>query len=163
MMSLLEAKEFALAREVVELSLVHLRAQGTRGQEGLVLWAGVQHGSIVRVESALVPPQIAIRNEEGVCVVVDGQALHKVNVWLFEKRLTLVGQIHSHPGAAYHSATDDAFSIVTALGGVSVVLPEFARHGFDYASSAVYRLVGPGRWLPIKPHCIPHLLRIEDA
>jgi len=34
-------------------------------------------------------------------------------------------QVHSHPGAAFHSATDDRYPIINTPGFLSLVIPEF--------------------------------------
>ncbi|HEY2053445.1 MAG TPA: hypothetical protein VGH14_05875 [Solirubrobacterales bacterium] len=78
---------------------------------------------------------------------VDGDALHELNLWLYEHHETLAVQVHAHPTDAFHSETDDAFPIVTALGGFSIVAADFARKGLLCADTAVYRLSREG-WLP---------------
>lgn len=70
--------------------------------------------------------------------------MHELNATLFQTREVLVVQIHSHPGDAYHSETDDAYPIVTALGGISIVVADFCKHGIIDKSSALYRLTKEG-------------------
>jgi hypothetical protein len=98
-----------------------------------------------------VPRQRSYKTPDGLIVRVEGEALHKLNVWLYEKRQLLGVQIHAHPSAAFHSATDDAFPIVTALGGISIVAADFCRSGLLTAQTAVYRLNASG-WaeVPLK-------------
>lgn len=55
------------------------------------------------------------------------------NDWLtdFWKRLagtkrSVKAQIHTHPGEAFHSASDDRWPIVSQAGFISIVLPNFA-------------------------------------
>lgn len=63
-------------------------------------------------------------------------------------------QVHTHPGAAYHSATDDSFPMLTTSGFLSLVIPRFAEGlvGFDEAFLA--RIDAEGRWreVPIANH-----------
>ena len=79
---------------------------------------------------------------------VDGPELHRLNVWLYEARQVVGVQVHSHPGAAYHSETDDAYPIATLDGSLSIVLPFFGRDGFGSTDVAVYRL-GQDGWLEL--------------
>ncbi len=65
---------------------------------------------------------------------------------LYERRLTLLLQVHSHPGEAYHSSTDDRFPIVTINGGLSIVVPDFGFGSFSIDDWAVYRLAAGGAW-----------------
>lgn len=58
-------------------------------------------------------------------------------------------QIHTHPGSAFHSPTDDEFPIVHNPGFLSLVVPNFALGsvGFD---GAYLSEIGPeGRWREI--------------
>ena len=75
---------------------------------------------------------------------VKGEELHKLNAWLYTAEQVLAVQIHCHPGEAYHSETDNRFPIVTAVGGASVVVPDFCRHGLLTQGTAVYRLSDKG-------------------
>jgi len=79
-------------------------------------------------------------------VVVDGPELHRINVWLYEHEMTLIAQIHSHPTDAYHSETDDAIPIITTPGGLSLVVPDFARGPADLTTYAIFRLSESGDW-----------------
>ena len=84
-------------------------------------------------------------------MLVSGEALFKVNKILYERDEILGGQVHTHPTSAFHSSTDDHYPLVTLLGALSLVLPDFARHApNDIAMWAWYRMTDYGRWLPAK-------------
>ncbi len=83
------------------------------------------------------------------------------DAWLdgFWRRLADEGQgvrvqCHTHPGAAYHSATDDAFPILATPGFLSLVFPRFATGpvGFDLAFLARVDERGGWREVPIAEH-----------
>ena len=38
--------------------------------------------------------------------------LSKLNAWLYEHRLSVILQVHTHPGAAFHSSTDDRWPTI---------------------------------------------------
>jgi len=57
----------------------------------------------------------------------------------------LIAQVHSHPTEAYHSEADDRFAIVTAEGGLSLVVPNFGNAPLDPRLWAIYRLTC-GEW-----------------
>jgi hypothetical protein len=62
-----------------------------------------------------------------------------------------LARIHSHPGRAFHSPTDDANPGLTAEGAVSIVVPYFGlglRLGLE--ACAMFRL-RRGRWVPCSP------------
>jgi hypothetical protein len=148
---------FSISKDIVAKTEDSLRAAGRDGYELFVLWSGEEEGSCFRVRTAHVPKQISFRRKGGLSVRVEGEALHKLNVWLFEHEETLGAQVHAHPTDAYHSETDDTFPIVTVLGGLSIVVPDFCRGGL-FAGSAAYRLSRDGWSEASRP--ISQLLRV---
>lgn len=139
----------------------HLRNAGRRGLEGFTLWAGELEGEEFHVRETIIPSQTPLQLPSGVCVRVDAEELHRLNVWLFNRKLTLLAQLHSHPEEAYHSPTDDTFPIATSLGSLSLVVPNFARQPFSLARCAVYRLLQNG-WTRLPPYEVEHLIRIIE-
>jgi hypothetical protein len=53
--------------------------------------------------------------------------MHQLWVELARSGRSLRAQIHTHPGAAGHSACDDAYPAVHTAGFVSLVVPRFAH------------------------------------
>jgi hypothetical protein len=86
----------------------------------------------------------------GVCVVVEGQALHALNVWLHKNGERLIAQVHSHPTHAFHSPMDDDYAVVTKPGSLSLVVPDFAVRPFSVGDCAIFRLSGQGKWIEVK-------------
>ncbi len=145
----LDIDRAVVPRSVLDATMAHLRAAGATGREGFVIWAGVRSETTMHMLECIVPTQAAYRGEKGVCVVIDGDALFHLNVYLHEKGMLLFAQVHSHPTDAYHSETDDMYAVVTTLGGLSLVVPNFARAAPTPADWAAYRLTGPARWTPL--------------
>lgn len=150
---LLGVQEFILPRSRVLLPTVEaLRIAGRRGEEAFVVWTGLEEdeGRRLRFVRAIRPPQIACRTHLGLRVHVDGSALDVINRGCYARGEILAGQIHTHPGEAYHSELDDHRPLVTLLGGLSVVVPHFAQQADqDHAGWAWYRLAGPAWWQPV--------------
>jgi hypothetical protein len=140
----------------------HLRRVGLRGLEGFALWAGELDGDSFLVRATIIPEQRGLRSDLGVCVVVGGDELHRVNVWLYERRMTLIAQLHSHPDEAYHSTTDDTYPIATTTGSLSLVVPNFAREPFSLADCAAYRLLPPRGWVELSGEEADQLIAFED-
>lgn len=128
----------------------HFRARGELGCEGVALWVGRPTGAVFLVSDVVLPAQSGIKSDEGLAYVVESHALHRLNVWLHKEELRLIAQIHSHPGEAYHSETDDLFPIVTTAGGFSLVVPYFGRGLPSLAQFAAYRLSDNG-WREMPP------------
>lgn len=162
MSGLADVRTVSVPRTAVATLHDHLRKVGCHGHEGMGLWVGVRQDGHFTVRDAVIPAQRHIRTAEGVCVVMDADELHRLNVWLFKNRLTLLAQIHSHPGRAYHSKMDDETSVATAVGCLSLVVPDFAAAPFDLGRTAAYRLDAEGRWIELKRPDLMRLITITD-
>lgn len=118
----------------------HFRDMGRQGCEGVALWVGRISDSNFEVTETVIPKQKGIRSDDGLAYVVEEAELRRLNVWLYEQNLRLIAQLHSHPAAAYHSETDDLYPIMTTVGGLSIVVPDFAAGPPDIEQCATYRL-----------------------
>ena len=147
-MSLVDVDRLLVPRLVVEETDRGLRHAASSGNECFVLWSGVLLGRTFDVRACHVPRQTRYRLASGLLVRIDGPELHRLNRWLFDNGQMLGVQVHSHPGAAYHSETDDTFPIVTTLGGLSIVVPFFCRDGVLGAGVVTYRLERSG-WIEV--------------
>jgi hypothetical protein len=149
--ALAEVNRLELPPGLLEQTASVLQRFGAEGNEGFLLWVGDIKGTVGRVRGSIVPPQNSIQSENGVGYFVTGDTLFAVNRYLSEHRLRLLAQVHSHPTEAYHSEADDAYAIVTAEGGFSVVVPYFGRGPARIEDWAVYRLVG-AHWTRLALH-----------
>ena len=160
-MNLASITTIQIPPDLVEHTDRALRDVGTRRREAFVLWSGIPAGEDrVRIRAVHVPEQTSYSFESGLCVRVEGPELHRLNVWLYENTQILTVQIHTHPTEAYHSETDDAYPIVTALGGVSIVVPDFCKRGLLGSGVATYRLNRNG-WTELPRGALSKLLEVD--
>jgi len=138
-----------------------MRTVGASGREGLVLWVGRREGTTFVVSELVIPEQRGIRTMDGVCVIIEGTVLARLNVELYRRQLQLIAQVHSHPESAYHSKTDDDYAIATKIGCLSLVVPNFAVRPFSLSESAVYRLNASGQWLELSHRKVSQLILIS--
>lgn len=153
-------QQFYVPRNICDETDGQLREAGQGGHERFVLWSGTIVGTSFHVRTMHVPRQTAYKLNEGLCIRVEGSELHRLNVWLFEHQERLAIQVHSHPTDAYHSDTDDTYPIVTTRGGLSLVVPYFARSGVRGPLTALYRLRMTG-WEELTPDAAARLLQLE--
>jgi hypothetical protein len=137
-------QRFSVTRELLAETERALRRAGVEGYELFVLWSGVVDDDELAVRTCHVPKQTSSKTSRGLMVRVEGEALHELNLWLYEHDEVLAAQVHAHPTDAFHSDTDDTFPIVTEIGGLSLVVPDFARRGVMTDGSAAYRLSDAG-------------------
>ena len=151
-----------LAGEVAQSSTA-LKLAGEQHSEGIALWAGYQKEDVFLVTNLVIPRQTGYRGDDGVCAVIEGPELRRIGLELYKAGRQLFAQIHSHPTDAYHSATDDEYAIVTTMGGLSLVVPDFAIRPFDLDEYATYRLSEKGSWEEISLGDVSRLIQIVEA
>jgi hypothetical protein len=145
---------YEVPEDVLAATVRVLHETGKERHEAFVLWGGVvsADGRVLTVTNAVRPAQTATRSDDGLLVVVDGDALFQINKLFYGRGELLVGQVHTHPGAAYHSSTDDEHPLVTLIGAVSLVIPDFGRNGLAGRERwAWYRLQARGVWHELDP------------
>jgi hypothetical protein len=157
-----QVRQVHVDADIIRMTLETLQKFGAQHVEGLVLWLGDVEAGQARVIRALVPDQKSFSTESGLGYFVSGKALFNLNRALADSGLRLIAQIHSHPREAYHSDADDRYAIVTADGGLSLVVPDFGRAAADPAEWAVYRLTN-GRWRELSSDEIRALVCIDEA
>lgn len=145
-MTLQHIDRFIVPRNLVSETERALREAGIDGYELFVLWSGKKDASTFKVQTCHVPKQESYKLETGLCVRVDGDELHRLNIWLYGSGEILGVQVHAHPTDAFHSDTDDSYPIVATLGGLSIVAANFCRDGLLTEETALYRLQKKG-WL----------------
>ncbi len=144
-MELADAERLLVGIDLVDETWRAVSRFGEMGCEGLALWLGELGDGVAQVTEVLVPPQVPLREEGGVGYFVPGDTLARLNRELYARRVRLLAQVHSHPGEAYHSTTDDRYAVVTEEGGFSLVIPWFGRLR-PFQECALFRLEG-GRWI----------------
>src|SRR5690242_1355523 len=60
-------------------------------------------------------------------------------------------QMHTHPGRAYHSTTDDRYPMVGTAGFISIVVPWFAGRRIKPSDLYVCELTPDGTWQALDP------------
>lgn len=160
-MSLADVRTFRVPQPILETTEDALRGAGDDGYELFVLWSGVIRDDALDVLTPHVPKQTSYRTSDGLLVRVEGAALHKLNKWLYRAKEILAVQLHAHPHEAYHSVTDDAYPIVTALGSLSIVAPDFARRGIMTSGTTAFRLTERG-WDELAPAALKHAVEIVE-
>lgn len=153
-------RSITVSRAVVNEVHNHLHAVGREGLEGVGFWAGSLRETVFEVDVAYVPKQLSGRMGGGVLVLISGDELFRMNTWLHRSGKTIIAQLHSHPGSAYHSDTDDEFAVITQSGALSIVVPDYAKEAFDLRRLAVYRLSTSGKWQQLPANDVEGLITI---
>lgn len=137
---------FRVASELLDATAEALAEIGEEAVEGVVVWVGRQPvGDVVEVARAVVPGQVAFRSEDGLAVMIPDSAVSELILSLDDSEFIPI-RVHSHPGEAYHSGTDDLNRLLGHKGAISIVVPYFARRGMDLSTCSVNELDDDFRW-----------------
>ncbi|TAU37392.1 hypothetical protein ELG97_32105 (plasmid) [Rhizobium leguminosarum] len=138
-----------LPKTILAETFDHLRTCGGGRRECQALWVGPwsEPNRVTRV----VHPR---HSASAVGFTLDDNWLTAFWASLADADEGIRVQVHTHPGAAYHSATDDAFPILAVPGFLSLVIPRFAMGLLDFQDAFLARLGDDGRWreVPIPDH-----------
>lgn len=104
------------------------------GQEGIVYLLGQSDGTTTVALAAIRPEAQVTRGS----FVVSVPAMAKVVRAAVDRGLQVVGQIHTHPGDAFHSDGDEDGAHIAFTGYASVVLPDYGRHLPALTRAAAY-------------------------
>ncbi|NPV24518.1 hypothetical protein [Bradyrhizobium aeschynomenes] len=84
----------------------------------------------------------------------DGRYFGKLWSICRERGLTIVADVHVHPGGSAQSASDKAHPMVTQAGHLALILPQFARAPLRREEIGIYRYLGNQTW-----HTVPRTQR----
>lgn len=140
----------------------HLQATGLDRCEEAALLAGYVAGKSVGVVTTALLPYT--QHAAGGCSL-PLDVIAGCHDFVKRKGQILLAQIHTHPGRAFHSWTDDRWAISDSAGFFSIVVPCFARFGLTRlfgGGSVIHERKPTGEWrqLPLKEvrrrfHVIP--------
>ncbi len=113
--------------------------------ERVVLWLGRRQAGDLVVMEVFVP----IQETEADFFRIPPDGMADLLARLRDQRLMVVAQVHSHPFEAFHSPADDRWAVVSHVGALSLVVPDFCQNttAISFVDDAkVYRLVDVGRF-----------------
>jgi|SRR5579862_5557890 len=132
---------YRLKTEVLETTFKHFQTCGRGRQECQVLW----------LSSWDAPPDIAKvvhpRHKAHLGgFVLDDQWLSDFWLALGDENMGIRVQVHTHPGEAFHSPTDDAFPIIHKPGFLSLVIPNFGLGPVGFNEAFLTEIQPDGGW-----------------
>jgi proteasome lid subunit RPN8/RPN11 len=80
---------------------------------------------------------------------ITSEELHRHWLELAQRQRSIQVQVHTHPGSAYHSGTDDQFAVIRHPGALSLVIPDFAAGPISLGGTFLAELDARGRWQPV--------------
>jgi hypothetical protein len=135
-----------IGKEVLGHSFEHLRGCGGGREECVVLWTGPLE------RPGYVDEVIQPRHSASIAHYdIDPAWVGELWLDLAERKQTIRCQVHTHPGAAYHSSRDDTLALIHTAGYLSLVLPRFASGPVSLNDSYLAVRDQDGVWQPVDP------------
>jgi hypothetical protein len=129
-----------LASDILPKSFSTLRECGRGECECAVYWIGPSESTAVNG----VEHPIHRRSPFG--YEIDDRWLTDLWKRLAASKHSVKAQVHTHPGEAFHSTTDDNWPIVSQEGFLSIVIPNFAAGEISLKNAWIGRLSADGTW-----------------
>ncbi|MER8674602.1 hypothetical protein [Mesorhizobium sp. M0037] len=79
----------------------------------------------------------------------DGKYFGQLWALCRQRKLTVIGDVHVHPGDSGQSRSDRAYPMVSQAGHLALILPRFARAPIAHEEIGIYRYLGGGEWLTV--------------
>lgn len=137
----------AVKADVLEHSFEHLRRCGNGTRECVVIWTGPL-ADPGHVDQVLHPAHTASPGGYD----IDPEWVGELWVALASQARTVLAQAHTHPGAAYHSPTDDQHALIHTAGYHSLVIPNFASGPISLHQAFLAIRDQNGEWQQADPH-----------
>jgi proteasome lid subunit RPN8/RPN11 len=139
-----------LSQACIDALAACLEPEIRRGQEGIAYLIGQSDGTTTVALAAIRPEAQVTRGS----FVVGAPAMAKVVRAAVDRGLQVVGQVHTHPGDAYHSDGDDDGARIAFTGYTSIVLPDYGRHLPALTRAAVYFYRGGKGFTELHAPCV---------
>ena len=127
------------------MSELHRRSEG-RHESGVFILGGEQGGRL-QAQSLIYYDELDPKAyASGVCIL-KANAFSKLWEKCREERLSVVADIHTHPGAAFQSEADRTNPMVARAGHIAIIIPNFAAPPVQYDRLGVFEYQGEHRWI----------------
>jgi len=143
----------------IERTLDFLKQAGTQHVECVVLWLAKNQVETLDVQTVYRPQQVAEKD----FFRIPQESMMELMAYLRQNRLMVAAQVHTHPRRAFHSLADDTWAIIRHVGGLSLVIPEFARTTSAESftrNAAVFKLSGNNIWDEIRARDLTHYFQV---
>ena len=135
---------YRLRRTLFEQTFEHFRACGKGRRECQTLW--LSEWSTPESISRLVHP---VHRSHAGGFDLDDKWLHLFWMQLTARNEGVRIQVHTHPGEAFHSETDDRYPIIHTYGFLSLVVPDYGLGPVSFDRAFLCEIAQGGRWAEV--------------
>lgn len=131
-----------LWRELVK----DLRVRSAGVRESGAFLMGLCEGDIRTVRSYVLYDDLDPNALESGYVHIDGRYMGRLWEICREQKLSVIADIHTHPGGYGQSDTDRMNPMVAVKGHIGLILPDFAARKFSRTNMGIYVYRGSHEW-----------------
>lgn len=155
---------YTLPQQLLDEARAFFQECGRECCEGTALLVGQPDADRVRLSRLFIPEQRCIKTplgngHWGLRVELTQQAHYKLTNHLLPGQL-FYARIHSHPGKAFHSDTDNSNGVISHQGAISIVVPYFAADPIELQRCAIFRLEHGRGWLLLEQAEVARLFEV---
>lgn len=132
---------FHLQRDILRRTFEHFRECGEGCRECQALWLSSWANPAIITEVVHPEHEVHVGG-----FVLDDRWLNDFWLRLARDNLGICIQVHTHPGAAFHSPIDDAYPVIHTPGFLSLVIPNFALGPIGFERAYLTELQDNGGW-----------------
>lgn len=126
--------------------LAGLRARGGGMHESGAFLLGRRDGRRARISMFVLYDDLDPHCLDTGIVHFDGRYFGRLWDLCRAAGLTVVADVHTHPGGAWQSRSDRAHPMIACAGHLALIVPRFARPPVGARDIGVYRYLGAKRW-----------------
>lgn len=115
-------------------------------ESGALLLGRVGHTGVREIAQVIYYDDIDPTALDRGYVYLDRRQFGKVWNECREAGLHVVADVHTHPGLALQSASDQANPIIPRTGHLAIIIPDFATLPVDLNHVGVFEYLGSGQW-----------------
>jgi len=123
-----------------------LRRRGSGVHESGAFLIGRREGKFPVVKTVLYYDDVDTHALETGIVRLSGHAMNSVWQFCADHRLEVLADIHTHPGGAGQSRSDQQHPMVAVKGHLALIAPRFARDTYAVRDVGAYRYRGDKLW-----------------
>jgi hypothetical protein len=124
-----------------------LERRGGRRHESGAFLLGVERDGRRQVTDAVFYDELDQNAyASGVCIL-QGDAFGKLWALCRRKKLTVVADVHTHPGAAFQSPSDKANPMIARTGHIAIIVPDFGAWPIAANRLGIYEYRGQHEWI----------------
>lgn len=136
------------------------RGRSESRESGAFLLGHCREGGRTRVVDFVLYDDLDPKSLDSGIVRLDGRCFAELWGLCRHRKLSVVGDIHVHPGGSGQSTSDREHPMISQAGHLALILPSFARPPVREGEIGMYRYLGAKQWQTVPRAQRGHFLHI---